>query len=60
VDVAVAGGADHEGFASPVGHGLGPLGLKRPGLTEVGELADVVDFHLAGLLQTSQVLSEYT
>ena len=50
VDVAVAGGADHEGFAPPVRHGLRPLGLERSGYAEVGELADVVDLHLAGLL----------
>jgi hypothetical protein len=43
--------ADHQGLAPPVGHGLGPTGgLKWPGSCEVGELPDVMDFHLARLL----------
>src|SRR6266508_3381476 len=46
----MAGGADHEGLAPPVRHGLGPLGLQRPGYAEVCELADVVDLDLARLL----------
>jgi GNAT superfamily N-acetyltransferase len=40
VDVVVAGGADREGFAPPVRHGLGPLGLERPGCPEIFELVD--------------------
>ncbi|GAB2713089.1 hypothetical protein [Nocardia thraciensis] len=47
VDVAVAGGADHEGFAPPVGHCCIPLGLKRSGYSSVCEFADVVDFDAA-------------
>jgi hypothetical protein len=46
----MTGGADHQGFASPVGHGLGPQGLEWPGSAEVGELTDVVNFHAVLLL----------
>ncbi|BCB74951.1 hypothetical protein GCM10022251_54540 [Phytohabitans flavus] len=46
----MAGGTGHQGLASPVRHGLGPLRLKGPGSAEVGERADVVGFHLARLL----------
>ena len=46
----MAGGADHEGFASFSCHELGPWRLWLPGFVEVGELADVVDFHLAEVL----------
>ena len=45
----MAGGADHQGLASPVGHGLGPQGLQWPGLAEVGEFSDVVNLHLTRL-----------
>ena len=46
VDGLVAGTADHEGFPAHPGHELRPPGLcpSRPG--EVGELADLVDFHV--------------
>jgi hypothetical protein len=47
VDLVVAGGADHEGLASPVRHGLGPQGLEWPGFAEISKLADVVDLNLA-------------
>jgi hypothetical protein len=45
VDGLVAGGAGHEGLPAHGGHELGPRGLwpSRPG--EVGEFADLVDFH---------------
>ena len=45
VDGLVAGGADHEGLPAHLGHELRPRGLwlSRPG--EVGEFADLVDFH---------------
>ena len=46
----MAGGADHKGFASPVRHCLGPLGLERSGYAEVGQLANVVDLHVVRLL----------
>jgi len=46
----MAGGADDEGLPAPFGHELVPDGLRVPGLVEVGELADVVDIHCAGLL----------
>jgi hypothetical protein len=46
----MAGGADHEGFASSSHHERGPHGLGRSGWFEVGELADVVDVHWSGLL----------
>ena len=50
MDHAVAGGADHEGLAPPVRHGVGPLGLQRPGRAEIFQLADVVGFHLTSVL----------
>jgi len=43
----VAGGAEHEGLASSLGHDPGPFGLVwLPGLVEVCELADLVNLHL--------------
>jgi hypothetical protein len=50
MDVVMAGGADHEGLSSLSCHELGPWRLWLPGFAEVGELADVVDFHLASAL----------
>jgi hypothetical protein len=50
MDVVMAGGADHEGLASFSCHELGPWRLWLPGFVEVGGLADVVDFYLAGVL----------
>src|SRR6476659_3450306 len=50
MDVVMAGGADHEGLASFSCHELGPWRLWLPGFVEVGELADVVDFYLAGVM----------
>src|SRR3954466_13316770 len=50
MDMVMAGGADHKGFASPGRHCLGPLGLERSGYAEVGQLANVVDLHVVRLL----------
>ena len=50
MDDVVAGGADHEGLAAHPCHELRPWRLSLPGLCEVGELADVMDFHIAGVL----------
>ena len=46
----MAGRADHEGLPAHGGHEVRPLGLRpsRPG--EVGEGADLVDFHRGALL----------
>jgi hypothetical protein len=46
----MAGGADHEGLTSPFDHEFGPPWPWLPRFAEVGELADVVDFHHAGVL----------
>jgi hypothetical protein len=46
----MAGGADHEGFASFSCHELCPWRLWLSGFVEVGELAGVVGLHLAGAL----------
>ena len=46
----MAGYADHEGLASPFRHELGPHGLCRSGLAEVGEFTDVVNNNIARLL----------
>ena len=50
MDVVMAGGADHEGLASFTRHELRPWWLWLPRFAEVGELADVVDFYLTGVL----------
>ncbi|HET6919827.1 MAG TPA: hypothetical protein VFI46_10225 [Jiangellaceae bacterium] len=50
MDEFVAGGADHEGFAASFGHEFCPCGLRLSRLVEVGEFADVVDVHRAGVL----------
>jgi hypothetical protein len=50
MDDVVADVADHEGLASLSRHELRPWRLWLPRFAEVGELADVVDFHLAGVL----------
>ena len=50
MDVVVAGRADHEGLASSSRHEVRPWRLWLPRSAEVGELADVVDFDLAGVL----------
>ena len=42
----VAGDADHEGFPAHPGHELRPSGLRPSCPGEVGELADLVDFHV--------------
>jgi hypothetical protein len=42
--------ADHEGFASPFGHELGPCRLWLPRRGEVGELADLVNLHTGSVL----------
>ena len=59
MDVVMADGADHEGLASFSCHELGPWWLWLSGFVEMGELADVVDFYLAGVLAhlTSSVWS---
>ncbi len=46
----MAAGADHEGLAPTFGHELIPGGLRPPRVFEIGEFADVVDIHRAGLL----------
>ena len=46
----MAGGADHKGLASPFDHDAVPRGLGWSGSCKVGELADVMNDHLAGLL----------
>ena len=46
----MAGLADHKGLASPFGHECHPRRLRPSRLVEVGELADVVNFDLAGVL----------
>src|SRR6266516_5893768 len=50
MDDVVASGADHERLASFTRHELRPRRLWLPRFAEVGELANVVDFHLAGVL----------
>ena len=52
MDTVMAGGADHEGLSSLSCHEFGPWRrwLWLSGFVEVGELADVVGFHLAGAL----------
>ena len=50
MDDVVAGGADYESLASFTRHVLRPWRLWLPGFAEVGELADVVDLDLAGVL----------
>jgi hypothetical protein len=46
----MAGFADHEGLASPLGHDLHPFGLGLPGPDgEVGERTDLVHAHLVRL-----------
>jgi hypothetical protein len=50
MDDVVAERADHEGLASFTRHELCPWRLWLPRFAEVGELADVVDFDLAGVL----------
>ena len=46
VDGLVAGDADHEGLSAHPGHELRPPGLRPSCPCEVGELADLVDFHV--------------
>ena len=43
----MAGWADHQGLAPLACHQLRPRGLRLSRLAEVGELADLVDVHLA-------------
>ena len=50
----VAGSADHEGLASPLGHELRPRGLWPSRLGEVGELADLVHLHLGPCARTAR------
>jgi hypothetical protein len=50
VDGVVAGGADHEGLAPFPGHEVRPLGLWPSWPGEVGELADLMNFHHGPLL----------
>src|SRR6185437_7538494 len=45
VDSLMAGSADHEGFPAHPGHELCPPGLRPSCPGEVGEFADLVDFH---------------
>jgi hypothetical protein len=47
VDGLVAVRADHEGLAAPLSHQLRPRRLWSSRLVEVGQLADLVDFHRA-------------
>ena len=46
----MAVGADDEGLSALSCHEFGPWRLWLPGFAEVGELGDVVGFHLAGAL----------
>ena len=46
VDGLMAGSADHEGFPAHLGHELRPSGLRPSCPGKVGELADLVDFHV--------------
>ena len=50
MDVVMAVGADYEGLSALSCHEFGPWRLWLPGFAEVGELGDVVGFHLAGAL----------
>jgi hypothetical protein len=50
VDGLVAGAADHEGFPAHPGHEVCPPGLRPSCPGEVGELADLVDFHVGPLV----------
>ena len=42
----MAGGADNQSLAPPLGHDLHPFGLRLSGLVEISELADLVHAHL--------------
>jgi hypothetical protein len=46
----MAVGADHEGLSASSCHKGGPPGLGWSVGVEVGQLADVVDLHMSGLL----------
>ncbi len=46
----MAVGADYEGLSALSCHEFGPWRLWLPGFAEMGELGDVVGFHLAGAL----------
>lgn len=50
VDGLVAGVADHEGFPAYLGHEVCPPGLWPYCPGEVGECADLVDFHVGPLV----------
>jgi hypothetical protein len=50
VDALMAVRADHQGLAPATCHELRPFRLWLPVPGEVGELADLVDFHLPSLL----------
>jgi hypothetical protein len=50
VDGLVAGVADHEGFPAHSGHEVRPPGLWPSCPGEVGECADLVDFHVGALV----------
>lgn len=50
MDRGVAVSADYEGLSAPFGHELVPYGLRLSRSLQVGERADVVDIHRAGLL----------
>jgi hypothetical protein len=50
MDRCVAVGADHKGLPASFGHELIPCGLRLSRSFEIGEFADMVDVHRAGLL----------
>jgi hypothetical protein len=50
MDEVMAVGADYEGLSALSCHEFGPWRLWLSGFAEVGELGDVVGFHLAGAL----------
>jgi hypothetical protein len=49
MDGAVAGDTDHECPSPPSLPSAPPMAAVLPRLAEVGEFADVVDFHVAGV-----------
>ena len=50
MDVVVAGTAEDKGLAPFPGHEGRPRWLARPGLAELGEFGDVVDFHRGAVI----------
>ena len=54
----MAGGADHEGLAPLGGHELRPSGLRPSWLAEVGEFADLVDFHVGPRVRSTRTAGQ--